>query len=115
MRASWSRGRARRGARVSYVSWSAALDQLVDGIVPPAVFALDNNGPVSPPALMDFADKIDAFKADVRGLSASDFERIVPSSRETPTHFKWHLFTPVDASLRFWLHEYKPRAILGKG
>lgn len=100
---------------MSYVSWSAALDQLVDGIVPTAVFAVDGHCPVSPSALLDFAGKIDAFKADVRGLSQSDFERIVPRSRETPTHFKWHLCTLADTSLRFWLHEYKPTNALSRG
>jgi hypothetical protein len=58
--------------------------------------------------LSDFFDQLDDFRADLQRLGESEFERILPLSRETPTHYKWHLLTAPDHTFTVWLHEYKP-------
>jgi hypothetical protein len=60
--------------------------------------------------LGDFFERLEDFRADLQKLEERDFERILPRSRETPTHYKWHLLTAPDRSFTVWLHEYKPRA-----
>lgn len=60
--------------------------------------------------LRDFFERLEDFRDDLQKLEERDFERILPRSRETPTHYKWHLLTAPDHSFTVWLHEYKPRA-----
>jgi hypothetical protein len=65
--------------------------------------------------LGDFFQRLEEFRDDLQKLEARDFERILPRSRETPTHYKWHMLTAPDRSFTVWLHEYKPRASRSSG
>jgi hypothetical protein len=65
--------------------------------------------------LGDFFERLDDFRDDLQNLEERDFERMLPRSRETPTHYKWHMLTAPDRSFTVWLHEYKPRATRSSG
>lgn len=87
------------------IVWSASLDRLVTSMLP---VAGGRGGDIAgSPALLEFRRHIDLFKDDLRHLGEPEFARMIPNSRETPTHFKWHLFSADDHSFRIWLHEHK--------
>src|ERR1700761_1824662 len=65
--------------------------------------------------LGDFFEQLENFRDDLQQLEERDFERILPRSRETPTHYKWHMLTAPDRSFTVWLHEYKPAASRSAG
>jgi predicted metal-dependent enzyme (double-stranded beta helix superfamily) len=65
--------------------------------------------------LSNFFMQLDDFRADLQRLGEHEFERILPLSRETPTHYKWHLLTAPGRAFTVWLHEYKPLATRASG
>lgn len=65
--------------------------------------------------LGDFFERLEEFRADLHSLEEQDFEQVLSRSRETPTHYKWHLLTTPDRSFTVWLHEYKPRSSRSSG
>lgn len=65
--------------------------------------------------LMDFYGGVEEFRGDLERLEDVNFQCILPLSRETPTHYKWHMCTVPDKSFSIWLHEYKPRATRSDG
>ncbi len=65
--------------------------------------------------LMDFYGGVEEFRGDLERLEDVNFQCILPLSRETPTHYKWHMCTAPDKSFSIWLHEYKPRATRSDG
>lgn len=93
---------------MSRTQWSPLLSDLVKDLEPIAPQVADTE--FMPKALDEFAESIGVFKRDLKGLSSDDFARLLPLSRETPTHFKWNLFSAPDGSYRIWLHEYKDAA-----
>ena len=65
--------------------------------------------------LVDFYGGVEEFSGDLERLEDVDFQHILLLSRETPTHYKWHICTAPDKSFSIWLHEYKPRATRSGG
>jgi len=65
--------------------------------------------------LADFGGQLEAFRHDLHTMSEPLFETMLLKSRETPSHFKWHLLTLHDGSANVWLHEYKPSSIRSGG
>ena len=57
--------------------------------------------------LADFYGQLEAFRHDLQTMSEPLFETMLLQSRETSSHFKWHLLTLHDGSANVWLHEYK--------
>jgi hypothetical protein len=55
------------------------------------------------------------FRAELSGLAHAEFDRLAAASRETPTHYKWHLHTVPGKAFVIWLHEYKPAPLRGGG
>ena len=70
---------------------------------------------VTEKVLEDFYKGADEFSSDLERLEELEFQRILLLSRETPTHYKWHMFTAPDKSFTIWLHEYKPHATRARG
>lgn len=66
-------------------------------------------------ALARFYADLDVFEQELRMLSASCFDAMLTLSRETPTHYKWHLFANDDTHVHVWLHEYKPTSVRSQG
>jgi hypothetical protein len=65
--------------------------------------------------LAEFYAQKDGFRQDLRTVSESLFERMLLLSRETSSHFKWHLLTLHDGSANVWLHEYKSSSSRSSG
>ena len=65
--------------------------------------------------LADFYGRIEGFRDDLEGLEDPEFQDILLLSRETPTHYKWHMGSAPDNSFTIWLHEYKPHATRSGG
>jgi hypothetical protein len=59
-------------------------------------------------ALADIYDSLPALRAELMTLRLADFNAMLVRSRETPTHYKWHLRTIGQDAYEIWLHEYKP-------
>lgn len=59
-------------------------------------------------ALTDIYNRLPVLRAELMALGLTDFNAILIRSRETPTHYKWHLCTIGQAAYEIWLHEYKP-------
>lgn len=91
------------------VSWSIVLANLVAALLPLA--SSGSTAQARSEVIAAFRSDLDTFKADLRRLSFDDFQHLLPDSRETPTHFKWHLFASEDESYKVWLHEYKNSAV----
>ena len=70
---------------------------------------------VTEKVLRDFYGRVGDFRAELERLNDWEFHAILLRSRETPTHYKWHLGTAPDKSFTIWLHEYKPGAIRSGG
>lgn len=88
---------------------SSQLARLADGL------SRDNLTEVTERLLRRFFGRLEEFKAELKQLNDLDFESILPLSRETPTHYKWHMFSASDKPCTIWLHEYKPRSIRSVG
>jgi hypothetical protein len=65
--------------------------------------------------LGNFYMRLAAFRRDLGGLSERSFREMLPRSRETPTHYKWHLFANDSDGVEVWLHEYKPKTTRSGG
>lgn len=65
--------------------------------------------------LSEFYDRLELFRQELRELTEPCFQAMVPLSRETPTHYKWHLLATDDTDVHAWLHEYKPKTIRSGG
>lgn len=70
---------------------------------------------VTEKVVRDFYGRVDEFGEELERLDDREFHAILLLSRETPTHYKWHLGTAPDKSFTIWLHEYKPHAIRSGG
>ena len=70
---------------------------------------------VTEKVLSNFFERLDDFRDDLQRLGRREFDQILPLSRETPTHYKWHMFTAPDRAFTVWLHEYKPAATRSTG
>ena len=75
----------------------------------------NSHAEVTEKVLRDFYTRVHDFREELAGLNDQEFNVILLHSRETPTHYKWHLGTAPDTSFTLWLHEYKPRAIRSGG
>lgn len=58
-------------------------------------------------ALAGIYDRLPALRAELVTLGLADFNAMLVRSRETPTHYKWHLRTIGQDAYEIWLHEYK--------
>jgi hypothetical protein len=65
--------------------------------------------------LGSFYKRLAAFRRELGDLSEHSFHEMLPRSRETPTHYKWHLFANDDDGVQVWLHEYKPKTTRSGG
>lgn len=65
--------------------------------------------------LSEFCGQRDIFQHDLNTMSESLFEGMLVRSRETPSHFKWHLLTLHNGSANIWLHEYKSSSTRSAG
>lgn len=65
--------------------------------------------------LGSFYKRQTAFRRELGDLSEHSFREMLPRSRETPTHYKWHLFANDDVGVQVWLHEYKPKTTRSGG
>jgi hypothetical protein len=54
-----------------------------------------------------YTELLDDFKKELLLVSPTDFAAICSRSRETSTHYKWHLGPSGDDDFTLWLHEYK--------
>jgi hypothetical protein len=92
-------------------SWSRALAWLAAG--------LGEAGPDKPAGveavLAEFGTRLDEFRRELSRLSEQAFTALLPLSRETPTHYKWHMFAIEGADVNVWIHEYKPKASRSQG
>lgn len=99
---------------MSPLLWSRALTWLATAL------RADGTGHSPEPAsveavLAEFRSRVDEFGAEIAGLSEQAFASLLPLSRETPTHYKWHMFAIEDAGVNVWLHEYKPKSSRSRG
>jgi hypothetical protein len=58
-------------------------------------------------------DRLGELRSEMRTISEAHFETMLLLSRETPTHYKWHLLTI--NSTHVWLHEYKSADVRSRG
>jgi hypothetical protein len=57
--------------------------------------------------LSRFYARLDVFQRELGAISEPRFETILLLSRETPSHYKWHLLAIDNVCMHVWLHEYK--------
>jgi hypothetical protein len=65
--------------------------------------------------LAGFLASVEEFRGELCALSERAFATLMPLSRETPTHYKWHMFAIQDTHVNVWLHEYKPKTTRSRG
>jgi hypothetical protein len=81
-----------------------------------AISRNDTSNPVNIEFILGaFYGELEIFRRELGNLPEQSFRTMLPRSRETPTHYKWHLFANDDADVQAWLHEYKPQAIRSDG
>jgi hypothetical protein len=88
---------------------SSQLSRLAEGL------AHNSPAEVAERLLREFFERIEDFKAELEHLDDLAFQDILVLSRETPTHYKWHMFSAPGKAYEIWLHEYKPHSIRSSG
>lgn len=67
------------------------------------------------PVLTRLYTHLDVFRRELNAISEPRFETMLLLSRETPSHYKWHLLAIDSLCMHVWLHEYKPSGIRSHG
>lgn len=88
---------------------SSQLSRLADGL------SVNNTAAATEKLLREFFERIEDFKSELEHLNDQAFKAILMLSRETPTHYKWHMLSIPEKASTIWLHEYKSHFIRSGG